>query len=190
MSSFNFRKPLIFIDLEMSGPDPSLHQIVELSALRCDPKNFGIVDQFGHRFRAVPGKSPEQVIEEANPIALEKTGLRAQDLQFGMTPEEGVRQLKEWLPKEYIFVGYNLMLDFMFLRKVTSPEVKFNYRFIDVSTLAELYYGEDSREDKRSAYSLHSLAESLNISYGKAHSSLEDVILVVKVFEKMLKNPE
>ena len=174
----------------MSGPDPQLHQITEISAIKCDPKNFGVLDQFGYRFKAVAGKTPEQVIKEAHPVALEKTGLRAQDLEFGLTPEEGIRKFKEWLPNSYIFVGYNLMLDFMFLRKSCNPEVKFNYRFVDVSSIAELYYAEDSRQDTRISYSLHNLARSLGIPYENAHNSLDDALLVLEVFKKMLKNLE
>lgn len=190
MGKFNFRTPLVFIDLEMSGPDPTVHQITEISALLCDPKNFGVIDQFGHRFKAAQGKTPKQVLEEANPVAVQKTGLQEMDLMFGMAPEQGVKELKKWLPKEYLFVGYNLMLDFLFLRKACNPEVSFNYRFVDVSTLAEIFYAEEGRKDTRSSYSLHNLANSLNIETGKAHSSFEDVALVLKIFKKMLKELE
>lgn len=187
MNRFNFGHPLIVLDLEMSGPDPSKHQITELAALKCDPNNLGIVDKFYQSFRAAPGKSPKKVIEEAHPVALEKTGLREKNLEFGLTPQEGVEKFKEWLPREYIFVGYNLMLDFMFLRKAREPEVRFNYRFIDVSTVVELYYGHESRVDSRNSYSLHNLANLLDISYEKSHSGMDDALLVQKIFKKLLK---
>jgi len=187
MGKFNFRKPLIVLDLEMSGPDPTLHQIVEIAAIKCDPKNLGQIEVF-HKFcRSADTKTPEQVMQEAHPVAISKVGFSEESLAFGPTPEEVVNEFKKWLPSNYIFVGFNLMLDFMFLRTACVPEVAFTYRFLDITTLIELYFGQEGSVDTRKGYSLVKTAHSLGIPTNNSHSALADAEITLEILKKLLK---
>jgi DNA polymerase III epsilon subunit-like protein len=78
------------------------------------------------------------------------------------------------------------MLDFMFLQQA-CPTASFNYRFIDLTTVAELYFSLNSSEEVRTGFSLENTAEALNIPVRNSHRALEDVQTCQKIFQKMLK---
>ena len=189
MSDFNFRHPLIVLDCEMTGPDVIKHQLVEVAAIKCDPKTFGVLDTFHSYVGAKSGISSEQVINDAHPGALEKIRISKPVLEVAPPPSEVVRNLKDWLPRvEYTWVGYNLMLDFMFLRGATVPETNFTYKFVDLTTLVELYLAHSSVEDKFTERSLEEVVGKLGVSttgIGHFHSAKNDALVALEVFKFM-----
>lgn len=186
MTLLNFRQPLIFIDLEMSGPDPVEHQITEIAALKCDPKNFGEVSRFQSYCGAALGRTPEAVFKDAHPVAVSKTGLTVDRLTLARNPNEVIKDFRAWLPKEYIFVGYNLMLDFMFLRRSCSPEPRFKYRFLDITTLLEVYFAMDSSYPLGRSLSLEGAAKIFDIPCNNLHSALSDVLVSRRLFKSLM----
>jgi len=171
----------------MTGPDPVRNQLIEIAAIKCDPKNFGIVDTFSINVGVRSGESSDSVLANAHPGALKKVKICKELLELGSPPEEAVKSLREWLPEgDYIWVGYNLMLDFMFLRRAREPEIRFNYRFIDITSLIELYMYKTGKEIAE--FSLESVASSLKIcTSGDLHIALNDVKLGIKVFKFLIK---
>jgi DNA polymerase III epsilon subunit-like protein len=183
-----FSSPLVLIDCEMTGPDPVEHQLLEISALRCDPKNYGIVDKFCTNVGVAPGSTVEEVMSKAHPGAIKKVRISTEALSLAPSPAKAVQDLKDWLPgNDYIWVGHNLMLDFMFLRRADYPEeIRFNYRFLDLTTLIEVvavrrgYVFDD--------YSLRGIARYFDIKVPETikHSAELDVHLVHEVFKELM----
>ena len=132
--------------------------------------------------------SAEKVLEDAHPVALRKVKISSDLLSIAPTPGNVIRNLKDWLPTNYIWVGYNLMLDFMFLRGATDPETRFQYRFLDITTIAELYFAIDGIETKGKWFSLSNLATELEVplEIGQLHSAREDVKVSLEVFKSIM----
>jgi oligoribonuclease len=181
-----FNAPLVFLDCEMTGPDPVEHQLVEIAAIHCDPKNFGILSSFHTYVGATEEMDSNDVITRAHPKVLKKVEISKDRLDIAPPPGEAVQKLREWLPKgQYIWVGHNLMLDFMFLRRAREPEIRFNYRFLDLTALVELYAYQKNIELE--GYSLGKVAETLGIEVKtQLHCANNDVILVLDIFKYLM----
>lgn len=108
MSKFSELK-LCFADLETTGLDENVHEIIELGALIYDPVEDRVVDQWEK-------KVAPRNIETAHPKALQING-------YINNPESYTGSLKSALikfnsiSKDCIIIGQNIEFDLRFLRK-------------------------------------------------------------------------
>lgn len=186
--SYHFRNNLIFIDCEMSGLDHTRHQLLEIAAIKADPKTIKNLDTF-HTFVGPPeGSNSDQVLAQADPKALSKNGLDPTRLAFASSPREAMKKLTKWLPEKYIFVGFNLNLDFLFLNHAMREAGlrSLSCRFIDLVGIIELYnnyQGTDRFDD----FSLSGVCKSLGIKVANAHTALGDAELCMELFKHLIE---
>ncbi len=139
---FSSKKNLIWIDLEMTGLDPSKDRIIEIATLITD-NNLNILSE-----------GPNIVLFQKN-FFLDKmnkwnlnihtsTGL-INKVKNSLVDEyeaelKTINFLKKWVPKGYSPIcGSTVAQDRRFLFKyMPDLESYFSYRYIDVSTLKEL----------------------------------------------------
>lgn len=193
---FNFKHNLVILDCEMTGLDPQTHQITEICALKCDPRNFKILERFHSYVGPYPWKSVEEIKRSADPWALKKGRVDLNSSSFTLAPKplDVLERFSNWLPSEYILVGFNLYLDISFIRNlaessqaISNPSRYLSYRVIDLIGLMELFYANNS-ELSFVEKSLSSFARQLGIEPTQAHSASGDCETTHKVLVKLLSN--
>ena len=119
------QKPRVYLDVETTGLDPHLHEIIEFAALKDD----GSI----HETKIKP-----EHIERAHPKALEANGYTAEEWADAPTLEEVAPAFYEFI-KDCIVVGHNVRFDASFieasLRKAQIQE-RIDFHVVDTVTLA------------------------------------------------------
>jgi len=180
-------KPLVFLDLEMTGPDifnPN-HVIYEIGAVRVDPLNFGILDQF-HFHCGYDHSEIETIMKNSPQVVREKIKISEQTLRYSPIYTKVFSLFKTWLPKESVLVGYNLTLDFAFLKR-DIPQVRLD-RFIDLNTVYEVLRFKSKNLDIDNSISLESLSKKFKISTEGLHSAIVDAQICRELFIKLVVN--
>ncbi len=161
-------KKLFWLDLEMTGLDPSSHIIIEAAAIITDD-NLNIMAQFEP---VVLGATQNQldlmpdVVREMHQVS----GL----LDLCISSHVSVTQLEEQLldflqkhsaPKNIFLAGNSVYNDLIFIRKYMPKIAAYmHYRLIDVSTIKELaksWYSVDFKKQKKHR-ALDDIQESIN----------------------------
>ena len=185
MSRVNFRQPLVIIDCEMSGPDPNKHQLLEIAALRCDPKNFGVgrCDVFHLFVGPEEGRAVKNIIMDADPAAICKNGIDIAFHEHYLSPTRAIFRLCNFLEqtKTWVWVGYDMLLDYMFLHPYMR---NIPFRKIDVKTLADVYF--HTKEKEVSSLSLSSVGKYFGVDVKEAHSAKADCAIIKEVLPILL----
>lgn len=133
---------LIWIDLEMTGLDPEIHQIIEIATIVTDAQ-LNILAE-GPVLAIHQPEAELAKMDEWCTTTHTKSGLVERIRQSKVSEEEAVRQtiafLELWVPKGVSPIcGNSIGQDRRFLYK-HMPELEqyFHYRYLDVSTLKEL----------------------------------------------------
>lgn len=171
-------RPLIFLDLETTGLRVQKHEIVEIGALRVDPKKpFKILGELQIKVK------PKN-IHLAEKEALEINGYSTKEWEDAMDIEDALKILDEF-GKDGILVGYNVSFDWAFLDKAyfalgrTDP---FYYHRLDVMPM--VYYKLFS-DRKMKRFSLGEACRLLKIERESAHRALDDAKVTYLVFKKL-----
>lgn len=133
---------LIWLDLEMTGLNPEIHRIIEISTLITDT-NLNILSE-GPVIAIHQKKSDILLMDEWNMKIHTKNGLinRVKSSQFNEYHAEikTLNFFKKWIPRKLSpMCGNSIAQDRRFLFKYMPVlESYFHYRYIDVSTLKEL----------------------------------------------------
>ncbi|QRV94406.1 polyporopepsin [Ceratobasidium sp. AG-Ba] len=148
--------PLVWLDLETTGLDPSKNRIIEVAVLITNG-DLQLVDQEGCHFVV---KSNEQTLNEMDDwctIQHNRSGLIAKTEESTLTAPEVadavLAYIQKWVPKQRtaLLAGSSVHFDAMFLR-TTGPDVvehgggpiwkkiadHLHYRGVDVSSVKEL----------------------------------------------------
>lgn len=123
---------LCIIDLETTGLDPSVNEIIEIAAVLLDPRTFAIESVFEVKVK------PDRP-EDGHPKAYAVNGYNAEEWEDGMTLYQAMMQLCQWVPQGTVMMAYNLSFDYGFLQaaeRVTSFVLPFSHSRIDLLTLA------------------------------------------------------
>ncbi|MDX1304152.1 oligoribonuclease [Photobacterium sp.] len=133
---------LIWVDLEMTGLDPEVHQIIEIATIVTDAQLNILAEG-----PVLAIHQPEAELAKMDDWCTNthtNSGLVARIRQSTIDQEEAVRQtiafLEKWVPKGASPIcGNSIGQDRRFLYK-HMPELEqyFHYRYIDVSTIKEL----------------------------------------------------
>jgi DNA polymerase III epsilon subunit family exonuclease len=171
---------LAFIDIETTGLDRDIHEIIELAAVITKMKDgeLVVIDQ-------VDFKIQPQHIETAEPQALRINGYNPADWLFAVSLEDA---MKEFAKKTdgAVFVAHNITFDYGFVEtafKKTGLEDKMHFYKLDTLSLA---FGILHTTDDPGKLSLRVLTEKYGVENKKAHSAFADAYATYEVFKKMM----
>jgi len=125
MSTKLQKRPRAFIDVETTGLDPNIHELIDFAACFEDGTEV--------HFKVRPCR-----IDSADPKALAINGYAEKDWIGALDPQEAAKRIASLL-KEHTLVGHNVNFDVSFLRALlqrTQTEVTLGYHLIDTITLA------------------------------------------------------
>lgn len=177
-----FTQPLAFIDVETTGFDPEVAEIIELAVVIAKMKDGELVvtDQLDLKIH------PEH-IEQADAQALRINGYNEADWLFAVDLKEAMKSFAD-KTEGAIFVAHNLTFDYSFINaafKKTGVENKMHFQKLDTISIAfAVLHGN---EDEMNKLSLKALAEYYGIENKKAHTAFADTYATYEVFKKMLK---
>ncbi|MBI4057741.1 3'-5' exonuclease, partial [Candidatus Microgenomates bacterium] len=168
MQFTDFRdRPILFIDLEMSGLDPTEHEILEVGALVVDGKTLEIKKEYEAKVK------PEH-IETANKTALRLNGYHADKWEKAKPLKEVLLALNKLAPGALV-AGFNVTFDWMFLEiayRRLGIEPEFDYHKLDVLALAwaQILPDKSVKEVKLSEFCRH-----FGIERTEKHRALSDI---------------
>src|SRR4051812_17388518 len=129
---------LAFVDLEMTGLDPAVHEIIEIGCVLAEQKKdrtgkLYIESISEHEFQLIP-----QHIETADPKGLEVNHYHERDWSKAVHPKEALSKFSE-LVDGYVFVAQNVAIDWMFLAKIGNDygidfDKKLHYHRLDLAS--------------------------------------------------------
>ncbi len=168
-------RPLLFIDLEMSGLEPDKHEILEVAALLVDPDNFEIKSSYYAKI------NPEH-ISSADPQALEVVGYDPKNWHDAIPLRQMLIELSALAPN-CILAGWSIQNEWDFLlsalKKENLPYFFHNY-LLEVSTLVYIKH----------RHQLISLGLSTVSRYFKIpldqHKPDSDIRATYEIFKKLI----
>jgi DNA polymerase III alpha subunit (gram-positive type) len=194
---YNFRIPVVVLDCEMSGLEPEDHQLIQISAVKCDPRNLKILDTFN----SFVGPSSGNILDlekNSDVNALNKSSYHSNKEKIRSSPqiESVLTNLFKWLPLDYVLSGYNLELDIKFLEHYSKQNfyfsgVKFpkiSYKRVDLSTFVEFYSSKHGTPADIHSKRLEDVCQTLNLVVKPAHDSLNDCHMALDLLRYFLKN--
>lgn len=176
------QQPLAFIDVETTGLDNDIAEIIELGVViaKFNKENeLVVVDQLDVKIHP-------QHIETAEPQALRINGYNEADWLFAVTLEDAMKTFADKTAGA-VFVAHNLTFDYGFIEralKKTGIENRMHYHKLDTIAVA---FGVLHDQDDISKFSLKALTEYFGIVNKKAHSAFADAYATYEVFKKLLK---
>jgi DNA polymerase-3 subunit epsilon len=124
-------RPLAITDIETTGLDATVHEIIELAVLVVDQKNLRVRDQYHTRVKPVR-------IRTGATRALEVAGYTPAAWRSALDLETALTVYAQ-KARDAVFVSYNMYLAFSFMDmgfKSTGVEVPTDYHRIDLFSLA------------------------------------------------------
>src|SRR5690606_16292571 len=165
---------LAFIDLETTGLDPDVHEIIEIGGIvvKQIPQNgrgakLEIIDECEDKVK------PEQTAV-ADPEALRINGYNEAEWLFAADLKNVMQNVADKTQSANL-VAQNVTFDWSFLNKAfkkTGVQNKMHYHKIDVINLAFTRFYHDPNIQY---FNLKTLAEHFNIKNEKAHTALADI---------------
>jgi DNA polymerase-3 subunit epsilon len=173
-----FARDLLVLDVETTGPDSQLHEVVEVGAVLLSASTLEPVKRFQSLVR------PEQ-FRNADPHSLRIHGLSAEKLAGAPTARQVVSRFVEELGLGYIFCGWNIGFDTQFLRSLFRSAGRIeefdriDYHKLDLWSLLELAWvlGLCPEEPK----SLTDVCRMFHIERADVHSALQDALIAAEV---------
>lgn len=171
-------RPLIFLDLEMTGLCIQKHEILEIGALKTEPKKpFKKIDSLNIKVK------PEN-LAGADKGALKIVGFSEDEWKEAVGLKEALGLLDKFA-EDGVLVGYNVTQDWAMLDKAyfnLGRQDPFYYHRLDVMSMAyQKFFAK--RSIKR--FSLGQVCAYLNIDRSRSHRALDDAEITYQVFKKL-----
>jgi DNA polymerase III epsilon subunit-like protein len=172
-------QPLAFIDVETTGFDSDVAEIIELAVVIAKMKDGELVvtDQLDVKIRP-------QHIETADVQALRINGYNEADWLFAVSLEDAMKSFAD-KTESAVFVAHNVTFDYSFIKeafKTTGIENKMHYQKLDTISIA---FAMLHTNDDMNKLSLKALTEFYGIENKKAHSAFADAYATYELFKKM-----
>jgi oligoribonuclease (3'-5' exoribonuclease) len=126
-------------DVETTGINPRVHQIVSIGALLLDRTTLDTVKSMSTLVQLTP-----EAFAQASPRAMQIHGLTLSQLEAAPTPAEVVTQFLDTFGADFYFCGWNICFDTQFLRALFDQAGRlqdfdtFRYHRLDLWSLLEL----------------------------------------------------
>ena len=174
------KQKLAFVDIETTGIDPSIYEIIELGVVLADLKDgvLTVVD-------TLDIKVAPKNIGNADPVSLRVNGYDDADWVFAIPLLDAMKTFAE-KTEGAVFVAHNMMFDYGFIEKAfkdAGVENKLHFQKIDTLSLA---FGVLHNADELGKLSLRALCEQFGVENKKAHSAFADAYATYEVFKKLL----
>lgn len=193
---------LYCIDIESTGLDPSLHDVIEISMCRMTPKG---VDDYEEEQKTwlVKAMNPVTIQDEALRINGHKREDICHQTAFGREnykePKQVIQEIEMWLANDNVssldrvWLGQNPMFDVNHMqalyKRVGMTDFPFmignGNRVIDAKQIVTLFDLCTGR--RRKHYNLSSFVKALGVKKGKAHQAAEDVRMTKDIILKLIK---
>ncbi|TSC87797.1 MAG: exonuclease RNase T and DNA polymerase III [Microgenomates group bacterium Gr01-1014_16] len=176
-SPIKFRsRPILFIDLEMSGLDISRHEILEIAALLVSQPNFEVTNSYYAKIR------PEH-INTADPKALKKNSYDLKTWSDAIPLRQALLDLSRMAP-DCLLAGWAVQNEWDFLNAALAREnlpYFYHHHLIEVSTLAfvKLYPEKDVN-----FLNLNRVSKKLGV-YLDHHKPDSDIRATYEIFKKL-----
>jgi DNA polymerase-3 subunit alpha (Gram-positive type) len=176
---------LAFIDLETTGLDPTIHEIIEIGCILAKQTPRKGKGPLVEKIEEFDIKVKPEHIETATAEALRINKYSEAEWMFASSLEQAIKQLAPKISGA-ILVGQNTPFDLSFLeaafKKVGIP-LEINIFKLDIVSLAFAKFYDDESMQKFGNYSL---CERLGIKNEQAHTALSDIRASFEVYKKLL----
>jgi polyribonucleotide nucleotidyltransferase len=162
-------KDLVVVDVETTGRDPKMSDLVEIGAVRI--KNGKIADRWSTLVN--PGRSV---------IGAQMHGLTDKDLKGASTPKEAATAFLAFAG-DSVLVGHNVGFDLGFLEEALGDGFRFGYEgYLDTVTLTRESYPD------LESYKLGDLSRFFGIELQNAHRALPDAEATAELVLRLAKD--
>ena len=180
-----FDRDILVFDVETTGVDPRVHQIVSIGALLLDRTTLAPVKSMSTLVQLLP-----EAFAQADSKAMQIHGLTLSQLETAPAPAEVVTQFLETFGADFYFCGWNVCFDTQFLKALFNQAGRFqefnNFRYhrLDLWSLLELAWVRGL---------LHAPPDSLSIACGlfgirrpAVHDAMEDAQVTALILRTTL----
>ncbi len=165
-------------DVETSGLDPRVHEILEIGVVKFDSETFKIMDTLNIKVK------PEHP-EAGDPIAYKINGYTAEEWKDGMKLWDAMAQYRAFVD-DTTFCAHNMIFDYNFIDEAsrkTDIKMPFNRHKIDLLTLAWCKLRKDTN-----SLSLKAICNHLGIEpEDDVHRAVAGAMTEYKVFKKLME---
>jgi DNA polymerase-3 subunit alpha (Gram-positive type) len=166
---------ITFFDLETTGLDPKVHEIIELAALEVDPETLEVTRSYAVKVK------PER-LHTAHPKALEVNGYTASGWTDAINRKEALQHVFPLL-ENTIPAGHNVNFDIGFFqaayREANLPDPGFHKITLDTKTLAQ-QLREEGLYPKGRSLSLDAVCQHFGIYRPSPHRAYEDAFACIE----------
>lgn len=167
-----------FIDIETTGPDVTLHEIIEIGCLVTTPK-LEIIEKFEIKIK------PER-IEDADPVALKINHYNSSDWTSACELESAMKTFSQKV-KDCIMIGQNVSFDSGFLEYAFAKnKIKNSMHYHKLDTVSIAWSKLREKPDV-THFSLRELCKYFNIKNERAHSALSDACATFELYKKLME---
>lgn len=166
-----------FIDIETTGLNLLLHEIIEIGCVLTTPE-LDVIEEFELKIK------PEH-IENADPAALKVNHYNEEDWQNAISLSEAIEILSLKV-KDCIMVGHNVAFDAGFLEYAfnkTGIGNTMHYHKLDSVSVA---WAKMHRDPDLEHFSLRELCLKFGIINERAHTALSDARATFELYKKLM----
>ncbi len=160
-------------DIETTGLDPKIHEIIEIACILFDDEKFEIINTFEYKIK------PEK-IEAAAPEAMKVNGYNEEEWKDALSLDEVMDKYIEFT-NGATFMAYNVTFDWGFLKE-TGKNFLLHYHRLDLLSMACI---KIPREGKTS-WSMKSVCKYLDIEpEPEIHRALNGVMKEYEIYTEL-----
>ena len=165
-------------DIEASGLDVAVHEIIEIGLVLVDQKTFEIIDTLDIKVR------PEH-LETASEFSLQLNGYNEKEWQNALSLQEAMVQYSE-KTKDAVFCSQNITFDWSFISaafKKAGTKDLMDYHRIDLFTMAWLKLKNSGLE----SFHLKDVARYLGVlEEPMPHRAMNGARTAYEIFKKLI----
>ena len=180
MSKASLLSSIAITDLETTGTDPRLHEIIEIGLILIDQRSLDILDSLDLKVR------PEH-IKTASESALKLNGYNVIDWQDSISLKEAMG-LYSYKTSDALFCSHNVTFDWSFINeafRITGVENKMDYHRLDLLTMSWTLLRESNIE----GFSLDKIARFLGIGEEPIpHRAINGAQKAYEVLKKLISS--
>jgi DNA polymerase III epsilon subunit-like protein len=170
-------RPILFIDLEMTGLDVEKHEIVEIAALLVRPPKFEIENSF---YTKVIPTHPET----GDPKSLKIINYHPKDWTEAIPLKQALEELSQFAPNCFL-AGWSVQNEWDFLNHALEKEnipYFYKHQLIEVFSLAYVHcYGDQDIKFLNLPNMAHKLGVRLD-----PHKPDSDIRATLEIFRKLI----
>ena len=168
---------LAFIDIETTGLNVTLHEIIEIGCVVVTP-DFKVLEEFELKIK------PEH-IENADSTALKINGYDPTEWEDAGSLKDAMKTLSAKVT-DCIMVGHNVAFDSAFLEHAfTKTNIKNSMHYHKLDTVS-IAWAKLHREPDLDHFSLRELGARFGIKNKHAHAALSDARATFELYKKLM----